>query len=132
MQNGSPVLQIYDGNLLAYDQFRDDPSEFLRYQSRLSLAKVRALYPVIVGLLRTAPSAAVAERARKLLERARLALENDSMLQAASRAVAGEVVGVALRRADRRAKNKAVETAWAPDMRVTRYRMNAVARLFAR
>ncbi len=127
--NGSPVLQIYEGNLLAYFQFRDDASEFLRYQAKLALAQVRALYPVIVGLLRNAPSRGVAERTRKLIERAKVALAEDPLVLSAYRSIAGELLGVGIRQAERH--HKTTEPAWAPPKRVTRYPVRGGVRAHA-
>lgn len=125
--NGSPVLQIYEGNLLAYFQFRNDESEYLRHQAKLALGQVRGMYPVIVGLLRNAPSRSVAERTRKLIERAKEALQGDSIVFSAYRLIAGEVVGVALRRLER--KHESTQTLWSPPLRRIQYRMRANQRV---
>jgi radical SAM superfamily enzyme YgiQ (UPF0313 family) len=126
--NGSPVLQIYEGNLLAYKQFRNDESPYLQHQATLALAQLRTMYPVIVGLLRNAPSLVVAQRTRALIADAQEAL-GGSVLVNAYRAIAGEVVGIGLRQAER--FHKATETQWAPPARTTRYRVRSSARVVA-
>jgi radical SAM superfamily enzyme YgiQ (UPF0313 family) len=121
-QNGSPVLQIFEAHLSAYFEFRDDTSPFLRYQAELALGHVNALYPVIAGLLRNEDSPIVVKRTRDLLDRARRALSSDGAARSVYRAVAGEVVGLFLRRAEWQHGRKAPEMQWAPPMRVTSYR----------
>jgi radical SAM superfamily enzyme YgiQ (UPF0313 family) len=127
-QNGSPVLQIFEGHLSAHLEFKNDPSPFLRFQARLARARVDALYPVIVGLLRNERSPVVSARARGLLERARRALSGDGVVRPVYRAVAGEVVGLFFLRAEWQHRRKAPETAWAPPVRTTQYRPHLRAR----
>jgi haloalkane dehalogenase len=129
-QNGSPVLQIFEGHLLSHFEFRSDPSAFLRHQAGLSLATVRRMFPVIVGLLRNEPSHVVTRRMRDLLARARQALAGDHVALGAYRAVAGEVVGVGLRWLDWRHGQQA-ESAWAPPLRTTRYEARGLGRAYA-
>jgi radical SAM superfamily enzyme YgiQ (UPF0313 family) len=128
--NGSPVIQIFEGHLLSYFQFRQDPSAFLRYQAKLSLGAVRRLYPVVVGLYRNETSNVVRDRVRPMLDRARGALSGDSLVLEAYRAVAGEVVG-GFFYVKERTQSEGTETQWAPDFRATRYRAHARLRAHA-
>ncbi len=130
-QNGSPVVQIFEGHLLAYFQFRNDATPFLRHQAELARGRVHTLYPVVAGLLRTEPSRIVATRMRELLGRARGALSGDGVIRSAYRLVGGEVVGLFLRKAEWSNGRKATEATWAPPMRRTRYRLDAHARRYA-
>jgi radical SAM superfamily enzyme YgiQ (UPF0313 family) len=129
-RNGSPVLQIFEGHLLGYFQFREDPSAFLRHQASLSLGTVRRMYPVIVGLLRNEASDVVVARMRSLLDRARGALSRDPLVLEAYRAVAGEAVGVGIRWLNRRHEVQG-DAAWAPPLRTTRYRARGLGRAYA-
>jgi hypothetical protein len=92
-QLGSPVLQIFEANLLAHETLRGADSEFLRYQAELSLETVRRLQPVIQALALNPASPKVLARTRSLLARAAPHLEGDRWSQRAFRRVAGRVVG---------------------------------------
>ena len=130
-QNGSPVLQIFEGNLSAYFQFCTDSTPFLRHQAKLALDRVHGLYPVVAGLLRVGGSRIVEARTRDLLARARRALAGDGVVRSTYRTVGGEVVGLVLRRAEWQHRRKAREATWAPPMRMTRYRPDARAWKYA-
>ncbi len=123
LQNGSPVLQIFESHLLSYEQLHGDDSEFLRHQAKLELKQIRTLYPVIVGLLRNAPSPQVAERTEQLLSQARALLASDFVVRGLYRRIAGEVVALGIRRLERRAQQ--TESQWMPPTRVTHYRASS-------
>ncbi len=122
---GSPVLSIYECNLLAYQNLRDADTEFLRFHARLARDAVRTLFPVVTGIMRNAPSPEVERRAAHLLAQASVALDGDGMFAWAFRGIAGEVMTLlgrkAARDALREAERNLPETAWAPDVRLTRY-----------
>ncbi len=123
--NGSPVLQIFECDLLACETFRNDPSPFLRYQSKLDRGKIRGLYPVIRGLQLTAPSPEVAARAKALLKHADRILKDDNIAFTAFRRIATPLVSVGIWRSER--KHQPTPAQWAPDMRRTPYRQGAKA-----
>jgi hypothetical protein len=116
--NGSPLLQIFENHLCAARRFRDHESEFLRYQATVDRGWVERLYPVVVGLLRIAPSEVVARRTRELLVEAGAVL-GGSRLRAVYRRLAGEVVGLRLRWLER--THKPADDLWAPPVRRTVY-----------
>ncbi|MFW6087639.1 MAG: B12-binding domain-containing radical SAM protein, partial [Myxococcota bacterium] len=90
---GSPVLQIYEANLLAYETFKDADTAFLRYQAEVSLDSVRRLHPVVRGLEVNPESPAVLRRTRALIARAEPHLHQDGLAARVFRRVAGRVVG---------------------------------------
>ncbi|MFW6051079.1 MAG: B12-binding domain-containing radical SAM protein [Myxococcota bacterium] len=89
---GSPVVQIFQANLLAHETFRDADTEFLRFQAELSLQTVRRLAPIVQGLAANGPAPAARTRARDLLARAERHLREDGPLLGAVRAVVGRVL----------------------------------------
>jgi hypothetical protein len=89
---GSPVVQIFETNLLAFETLRNAGTEFLRYQAELSLDGVRRLYPVVRGLQAHTPPSRALERTRALLARAATHLQADPLPLRVFRKVAGRVV----------------------------------------
>ncbi|HEX7480376.1 MAG TPA: hypothetical protein VF331_21425 [Polyangiales bacterium] len=117
--NGSPVLQIYETHVLAYERFRNSTNAFLRYQSTLDRKAVEGLLPVIRGLEWTAPSKQAAKRAHNLVAAGRSALGDSTPVKKAYQRALGELMGFGLWYMDR--KHKSTPKQWAPDMRRTRY-----------
>jgi radical SAM superfamily enzyme YgiQ (UPF0313 family) len=92
-QVGSPVLQIFEANVLAHETLRHADSEFLRYQADVSLERARQLHPVIQAMALNPASPQVLERVRGLLARLEPHLKGDPLSQRLFRRVAGRVVG---------------------------------------
>jgi haloalkane dehalogenase len=116
--NGSPLLQIFEQHLRAHLHFSGHDSEFLRHQADVDRCWVERLYPVIVGLVRIAPSEIVRARTIDLLARAREALPASAVTWAGRRAL-GEVIGLRLRWLE--ATHAAAPKDWAPPLRATSY-----------
>ena len=95
--NGNPVLQIFEANLLAYENLRYDESPFMRYQASTSLASVRELFPVVKGIELSPDSELVRFRAKQLRTHAERYLVGDSVVKRGYRMIAGRVVGLRLR-----------------------------------
>lgn len=89
---GSPILQIFQANVLAYETLHDADTEFLRFQAENELDAARRLYPIIRGLEGKAQSPAVLARTRALLARADRHLNADGRASRAVRRLAGNVV----------------------------------------
>jgi hypothetical protein len=89
---GSPVLQIFEAAVLAYENLRSADSDYLKHQAELSLDTARRLYAVVRGLERSPTSPAVLARTRALLRRANRHLRSDGLVRRAVRGVAGEVI----------------------------------------
>lgn len=94
--NGNPVLQIFEANLLAYQNLSGDETAFLRHQAQASLDSVRQLLPVVKGIVHSPDSPIVRERARALVRRAEGHLGR-SIVRRGFHAIAGRVIGVRLR-----------------------------------
>ena len=75
--NGTPLLQIFESNLEAYLTVKDSDSEFLRFQaeqSRLATLRLRTMLKVLAT---EAPSPAVKQRIRDLLDRSEVVVPRD-------------------------------------------------------
>jgi len=90
--NGSPVLQIFEANMLAYQSFRDADSEFLRFQAHTSYEAMRALLPVVWAMQLRPESDIVRDRIGRLRKKAERHLRGDSVLQKGFRLVASRVI----------------------------------------
>ncbi len=87
--NGTPLLQIFECNLEAYLTMKDSDSEFLRFQAEQAMLRTRRLRVVVRALEMEAPSPAVKERIRYLLDRSKAALPRDLLTPV--RATIGQV-----------------------------------------
>jgi radical SAM superfamily enzyme YgiQ (UPF0313 family) len=89
---GSPVLQIFEAAVLAYESLRSADTDYLRHQAELSLDTARRLYAVVRGIERSPTSPSVLARTRALLRRANRHLRGDGLVRRAVRGVTGEVI----------------------------------------
>ncbi|MCW5830534.1 MAG: hypothetical protein KIT79_14605 [Deltaproteobacteria bacterium] len=66
-RNGPPLIQIFESNLRAYENLKNQKSDFLRHQAELSRQRAQSLTPFMKSVAHHAPSPEVHKRVRDLL-----------------------------------------------------------------
>lgn len=91
-QNGPPVIQILESNIRAYNNLKNQPSEFLRHQAEMSKERAQSLMPLINSIAHHAPSPEVHERIRQLKAEAESSFGAESIVAKGFKKVAETVI----------------------------------------